>query len=604
MNHEYLLLIALGPVQTFIAAARRCRDLWSGSWLLSEISKAAAAALRENGAQLIFPAPDRPDSDLAPDSALSVGNKLQAIVFSGNAQGPENLARIAGEAARRRFCDIAGQARGNLPLRDEVWRHQIGDYVEHYAAWARIVDGDYGRAAAAANAALAARKVTRDFRPAAIRAEEAPAYGLPKSSLDGARETVLPENDGISRNTRRRLGLSQSEQLDCAGIAKRLGGNPEQFTPFSRISAHAWIENLSSQERKQLAEAHEPLVSLELTTRVKGNDGCYRDFPYDAQLLYRARLDAALRDARKDADDEAIVALEKLRDTARPIWKKHGEPCSYGVILLADGDRMGALLNEIQHRNGHIAITRALSSFASRVPALLRESSGHAIYAGGDDVLAFLPLHTALSAANCLRREFADILQPRAEALNAVNRPTLSAGLAIGHFMEPLGNLRDLAKQAEIIAKGETYPEAQKRNALGIALRIRSGGLITLRLHWDDWNAHKAFEGWQNAYRTAALPSRLAYDARQIHQRTAFALEGDDPEQGQGIQRAEFNRLLQRARTGKGEKLSEDWQEKLRARLEFLLERHRQSALAKLADELIVSRWLAAHGARDLGEPS
>ena len=43
MNH--LLQIAIGPVQEFIAAARRTRDLWFGSYLLSEISKAAALSV-------------------------------------------------------------------------------------------------------------------------------------------------------------------------------------------------------------------------------------------------------------------------------------------------------------------------------------------------------------------------------------------------------------------------------------------------------------------------------------------------------------------------------------------------------------------------------
>ena len=60
---------------------------------------------------------------------------------------------------------------------------------------------------------------------------------LPKSSLDGARETVLlgkANGDAdLSDVARRKLGLSQSEQLDCAGIVKRLGGNSEQFTPVT-----------------------------------------------------------------------------------------------------------------------------------------------------------------------------------------------------------------------------------------------------------------------------------------------------------------------------------------------------------------------------------
>jgi len=57
---EHLLAIALGPVQEFIATARRTRDLYAGSRLLSEAAARAAKALaREVGAKnLIFPAPE------------------------------------------------------------------------------------------------------------------------------------------------------------------------------------------------------------------------------------------------------------------------------------------------------------------------------------------------------------------------------------------------------------------------------------------------------------------------------------------------------------------------------------------------------------------
>ncbi len=34
----YLFLCSIGPVQEFIATARKSRELWFGSWLLSELS--------------------------------------------------------------------------------------------------------------------------------------------------------------------------------------------------------------------------------------------------------------------------------------------------------------------------------------------------------------------------------------------------------------------------------------------------------------------------------------------------------------------------------------------------------------------------------------
>lgn len=45
---KYLMIFSIGPVQEFIATARRSRDLWYGSWMLSELSKAAAKTISES----------------------------------------------------------------------------------------------------------------------------------------------------------------------------------------------------------------------------------------------------------------------------------------------------------------------------------------------------------------------------------------------------------------------------------------------------------------------------------------------------------------------------------------------------------------------------
>jgi CRISPR-associated protein Cmr2 len=589
---DFVLIISIGPVQGFISAARRSRDLWSGSWLLSEISKAAALSLRDQGARLVFPAPD---ADLTPGSELSVGNKVQAVLGVPQEAELRTVVVVAQQAARLRFRELAEQARHRLrtTLRAEVWDSQLDDYVEAFSGWAAMGEVPYGVAADRAASALAARKATREFSPSAITPEQSPFFGLPKSSLDGARETVLSEDSYV---VRRKLSLSGSEQLDCAGITKRLSGDIEQFTPMSRIAAHGWITSLPQETLARLSSAYETAVKVDgLATRVSGNAGEYKDLAYDGQFLYRPRLDTALRDALESGDSEAAKALQGIRKEVKPIWKRYGEPCPYCVILLADGDRMGALLNEVDSEAHHVRITQALSEFAGKVRGRVREFQGHAIYAGGDDVLAFLPLHKAFKCAQALQQDFAAALQLLAQELGARNRPTLSVGLAIGHMMEPLGTLRALAGRAERLAKGDGLGDKLSRNALAICLKTRGGGETAVRLRWDDAGALADFSHWQSCYEAdqRRLPSRVAYDARAVHLRTAFTLGGAKAEPG--IQEAEFLRLLDRARNDDGTKLPDE----MKARL---TSRYRNIGLSALADELIVARWLAARLASDLGD--
>jgi CRISPR-associated protein Cmr2 len=86
---RYLFLIHIGPVQDFIASARRTRDLAFGSWFLSELSRAAAREIEaQNGLDsLIFPAPAKPEMLQRNNQEFLVANKIIAWVQ----QSPQNL---------------------------------------------------------------------------------------------------------------------------------------------------------------------------------------------------------------------------------------------------------------------------------------------------------------------------------------------------------------------------------------------------------------------------------------------------------------------------------------------------------------------------------
>jgi len=190
--------------------------------------------------------------------------------------------------------------------------------------------------------------------------------------------------------------------------------------------------------------------------------------------------------------------------------------------------------------------------------------------------------------------------------LKAEKTPTLSVGLVICHISTPLGNVRRLAKRAEKVAKGDSYPANQQRNALGITLSVRSGSDSDWRVQWSDEAGLATFKKWQNRYQKKEISSRIAYDSRDIFMRTDFPKSADlTSELHQNIRQAEFTRMLDRARNMSGGELKDDVKKELKARLDKLqrqLGSEHAGALNIFATELIIARWLAAKTQNDLGQ--
>src|SRR6266542_178643 len=105
---DYLFSLSLGPAQEFIAAARRTRDLWFSSWLLSELSKAAAKEIGKE--RLIFPSVSD-DRELEPGSEFNVANKILAKVDDD----PQRLGEGVKAAVRNRLNEIREEAFRDLP---------------------------------------------------------------------------------------------------------------------------------------------------------------------------------------------------------------------------------------------------------------------------------------------------------------------------------------------------------------------------------------------------------------------------------------------------------------------------------------------------------
>ncbi|NUM47501.1 MAG: type III-B CRISPR-associated protein Cas10/Cmr2 [Anaerolineales bacterium] len=182
----HIFICAIGPVQDFIATARRSRDLWYGSWMLSELSKAAACFIAENYGEksLIFPSPDN-ISALYPETEVSVANKIVAVLETL----PEKFGEKIQEVIATRLDTLQENAFDKImgQYNKDFAKEQVKDLLEYY--WVSVKydkESDYSHARDQAERLLATRKNTRNF-------ENFQGDYLPKSSLDGARESVIPE---------------------------------------------------------------------------------------------------------------------------------------------------------------------------------------------------------------------------------------------------------------------------------------------------------------------------------------------------------------------------------------------------------------------------
>jgi CRISPR-associated protein Cmr2 len=597
----HLLVLSLGPVQGFIQQARRTRDLWFGSHVLSELGRAAAHALAERGAALVFPALERGNRELEPCDGLrrdddtvplAVGNKIVARVPEG--VDPAALARVARDAAGMRWRGLAELVRRKCdallaPSIDALWHEQLDTFLEIAATWVPMEDGPGGFATArrAGDAELAGRKLLREFAP--WRARRA---GAPKSSFDGGRESVIAERP--PERLARRYRLTAGEQLDAVGLVKRAGGDPEQFVPLTNVALAAWIQRAAAVASDELGQLARACADAELP-RIRRDDlDWLRAFPYDAQWFLEDRW----RSLAVEAGLEDGIAWAR-RHVAPVIRAVKVAPHPYVACLVADGDRMGERL-DASDWDGARRLSRQLGAVAGAARAVVeQEYRGLLVYAGGDDVLAFVCLADAVPCAAALRARFESVVRPALPSGSP--DPTLSVGLGVGHLLETLGYLLQLGQEAERLAKGDALPAEERRNALGVVVDKRAGGQVRWRGRWT--GAERPADRLRRDTELLAdrLSSKKVYEVRRLLDALPRPEKVDRADQAAwaGVLEGEVRRVLGRTYAGEGLDLAEAGLA-LEAGREYAANRRR---VGDWVQRLLVSRMLVdatATGAREV----
>lgn len=540
---QHILAIQIGPMQQFIQAARRTRDLWYSSWLMSDLSKAVARAVVADAGvnSLIFPAASA--EQLRADSSYSVANKIIALVDVSPKDVAERAEQALKDHLHRTMLSLdkgvqkqlqSAQAGGSNPSENKtMWQQaidQVADLPEFY--WAALPFPDkslYPTVRLKVEALLAARKNCRHFKQVSWYSD------MPKSSLNGRLESIIPESYYPNRSDKSEereqkiktlytsFRARPAERLSGVDLLKRLGqlGEEDGFPSTSHMATAPLFHRLQNANGKAKERWEAYIEALRSTQpevinheKIGAGQSLHPLFgKADGSLLFESRL--------RDYFDKKVP--KEVKNALRRFYKLKAvdEPIPYYAILLGDGDFMGRALNQLTTPEAHRRFSQILSQFAESMQPLIESDQygGALIYAGGDDVLALLPLHTAVSCAVAIKEAFNNKMELLIEEINKIlnqpklqNKPTFSAGIAIAHHLEPLEDALALARQAEQAAKAID----QDKNALAISLDKRSGVTRTLVDKWKPLVPN--LEKIVDFYQTGNLPHGLPYHLQKMIQ--------------------------------------------------------------------------------------
>ena len=174
----------------------------------------------------------------------------------------------------------------------------------------------------------------------------------------------------------------------------------------------------------------------------------------------------------KEYQDNQVKKLDRVKTL-----EKIGGDFSYYAVVVADGDKMGQKIKaeatdspkNIQH------LSKKLFDFFTKnddIYKLTNESyKGELIYAGGDDILAFIPVKTEhftfLDFINTLDKRFKDIVGEDV---------SLSFGVNIVYYKYPLRRAIDEA--FNLLYKAKDY----KQNSLAVKVTKHSGQYFDTKL--------------------------------------------------------------------------------------------------------------------------
>jgi CRISPR-associated protein Cmr2 len=516
------LQFSLGPVQGFVAQSRRTRDLWSSSFLLSHLAAVAMDVVQSSSpaARFVLPAWDKMTSEANRQHDFgTVPNRF--VVDFASADDARSAAQFAKEKIDGAWRKIADEVWKTFvePVADPdsqtkaIWDRQVANFWE--VSW---VIGSVEES----SQLLAARKNWR-MTSATVEPGDHCTMMNDRQELSGMiRSQARVKQDEFWSALRSRVGkldLAEDERLCAIALIKRMfpkvaeqaiGRKLDQtkldqtsWPSTAYVAAIPWLIEVAkcpqtqdsaekyAQEVKRLAENSlgERQTRIPKLKDLKKQRLTGEFLSLDGNFFQRAAISnprVTPLEKQTDGIEDAAIRRELQRALDELSKKAGSKPSAFYALLLMDGDSMGALIGaarKLESADGESLASQALSQFSRGVPDVVGSCHGVTLYAGGDDVLAMLPLDSALSCAIKLTDSycvaFKDLFGFAGEEI--VKQATISGAIVYAHYHTPL---REVLQTAHHLLD-DVAKDATGRDSLAVAVFKSSGITAQWSAPWE-----------------------------------------------------------------------------------------------------------------------
>jgi CRISPR-associated protein len=418
-----LVVITLPGVQRFIGEARSTADVRAASEIVEALASSAAAECLAAGGELVFP------SSLADGSDSALGDKGAApaevghdgmpnrVVALAPADGGAEIAHRAKVAVQRAWDSWVRQALARGPAAQGGSRTPVtpGFPVVQWVCVPPLPEGYPGQWARARDL-LDARRRVRDFsevsweqRTLCSLSPRWPAEDPPDGLKEHEKDTLSAAN-WVKRRWRRiqdKDGFASTSSIASAGYRRDVAAHLDDPGVAAAVSE---LMGAAREVRDEWETAVPGLPDL----RAEPGRWLVRSAgPWVYEDRWQA--ESLARETKKELDAlrAAVVRGATAAKRLAKIMAGHGvaPPASYLALIAQDIDGMGLFLsgtgtNAAGSRlsvgpAAHAGVSASLRRLAAQQRRGLASPDllGVPVYAGGDDLLAFVPAATALAAA-------------------------------------------------------------------------------------------------------------------------------------------------------------------------------------------------------------